>query len=100
MQPNIQILFKIEFPNIEFGGHFHTTAETWLEKINAAYEAGCTRVDGAIKGYGGCPMSGYHLVGNMPTENIITYFDKKGIELNLDNEMFNQALMEAMVVFP
>ena len=97
---NMFTRFKVEFPGIEFGGHFHTTAATWQEKINAAYEAGCTRFDGAIKGYGGCPMSGYHLVGNMPTENIISFFDKKEIKLNLDMDMFNDALMEAKSVFP
>jgi len=63
------------YPKLTFGGHFHTTADSWLEKIEAAYSAGCRRFDGAILGYGGCPMAQDDLVGNMPTENLLNYFE-------------------------
>jgi hydroxymethylglutaryl-CoA lyase len=89
-----------EFPSIEFGAHFHTTPDKWHEKIESAYKGGCRRFDGAIKGYGGCPLSGYHLVGNMPTENITSFFDTQNIDLKLNNEVFFDAINFAGTVFP
>jgi len=62
------------YPDIVFGAHFHTLYEAWYDKVNAAFVAGCTRFDGAIKGHGGCPMAKDELVGNMPTEKLISYF--------------------------
>jgi len=65
----------------EFGGHFHTKELEWEEKVTAAYEAGCRKFDGAIKGYGGCPMAKDDLVGNMPTERMIDYFGFDSLKL-------------------
>jgi hydroxymethylglutaryl-CoA lyase len=62
------------FPELEIGAHFHTTATTWREKIEAAHKAGCIRYDGAIRGIGGCPMAQEELVGNMDTLNLLQYF--------------------------
>lgn len=56
-----------EYPHIEFGAHLHTTPTAWFEKVDAAYKAGCRRFDGAIQGFGGCPMAKDELTGNMPT---------------------------------
>jgi hydroxymethylglutaryl-CoA lyase len=65
-------------PEVNFGAHFHTTIQTWYEKVDSAYQAGCRKFDGAIKGYGGCPMAKDELTGNMPTELMVAYFrDKK-----------------------
>ncbi len=63
-----------KYPNIEFGAHLHTTRDKWHEKIDAAYKAGCRRYDGAIQGFGGCPMAKDDLTGNMPTEKLLSYF--------------------------
>lgn len=63
------------YPKLTFGGHFHTTPDSWLAKIEAAYGAGCRMFDAAILGYGGCPMAQDDLVGNMPTENLLNYFE-------------------------
>ena len=63
-----------KYPNIEFGAHLHTTPNKWHEKIDAAYQAGCRRYDGAIQGFGGCPMAKDDLTGNMPTEKMLSYF--------------------------
>lgn len=63
-----------KYPNIEFGAHLHTTPDKWHEKIDAAYKAGCRRYDGAIQGFGGCPMAKDDLTGNMPTEKLLSYF--------------------------
>ena len=89
------------YPDVEFGAHFHTTATTWQEKIDAAYRNGCKRFDGAIKGYGGCPMAKDELTGNMPTENLIYYFNKNNEVLNLNEEAFQESLEFAVKsVFP
>ena len=88
-----------DFPEIGFGAHFHTTPSTWEEKIEAAWNAGCTRFDGAIKGFGGCPMATDKLTGNMPTENLLAYFDKRNIEHGLDKEAFIEAMSIANTIF-
>ncbi len=99
---NITYLFTTlidRFPAIEFGAHFHTTLETSMEKIDAAYKSGCTRFDGAIRGYGGCPMAVDKLVGNMATENIIAYFDSKNIELGLDSDNYGVSMEKSHAIF-
>ncbi|MCO6498900.1 MAG: hydroxymethylglutaryl-CoA lyase [Vicingus serpentipes] len=100
---NIRHLFSSivpEFNNIEIGAHLHTTPDTWEEKVAAAYKNGCRRFDGAIKGFGGCPMAKDDLTGNMPTENLIQYFNQNNINTNINQEAFNQSLIEALKVFP
>jgi hydroxymethylglutaryl-CoA lyase len=69
--------------DVEFGAHFHTRPESWKEKIDAAFENGCTRFDGAIAGYGGCPMADDVLVGNMPTEHLIQYFGSENLKIDM-----------------
>jgi hydroxymethylglutaryl-CoA lyase len=88
-----------KYPQIEFGAHLHTTPNTWREKIQAAQLAGCKRYDGAIKGYGGCPMAKDDLTGNMPTENLIYFFDELGDNLDLDRKEFNKAMNKATLLF-
>ncbi len=87
------------FPHIEFGAHLHTTPATWREKIDAAYNSGCTRYDGAIKGFGGCPMAADELTGNMPTENLVSYFEEKNIELGLNKDEFTKSMVASYDVF-
>ena len=70
------------FPHVEFGAHLHTHPNSWYEKLNAAYKAGCYRFDGAIQGFGGCPMASDSLTGNMPTEKIISYFNSENIAVS------------------
>ena len=89
-----------EFPDVEIAAHLHTTPDTWEEKITAAYNNGCKRFDAAIKGFGGCPMAKDELVGNMPTENLITYFEKKNIDLGIDKTEFKNAMNLAVATFP
>lgn len=82
-------------PKLEFGAHFHTQATAWREKVDAAYESGCRRFDGALLGYGGCPMAQDDLVGNMPTERLLEFaFEKK--ELPPSDQ---KALGEALAYF-
>ncbi len=87
------------YPHIEFGAHLHTTPSTWHEKVDAAYKAGCTRFDGAIKGYGGCPMAKDDLTGNMPTEKMVSYFTAQKVHTNIKPMAFERAYNEALTVF-
>jgi hydroxymethylglutaryl-CoA lyase len=75
------------YPDLEFGAHFHTTPDTWREKIDAAWNVGCRRFDGAVLGYGGCPMAKDELVGNMPTENLVQFLMEKGVTPSIDSEV-------------
>ena len=87
------------YPSMEFGAHLHTTPDSWYEKIDAAYKAGCLRFDGAIKGYGGCPMAKDDLTGNMPTEKMLSYFTANKVETNLSTMSFESSYNEALKIF-
>lgn len=98
---NIEYLFKNlipQYPHIEFGAHLHTTPTSWHEKVDAAYMAGCRRFDGAIQGFGGCPMAKDELTGNMPTEKLLSYFTSKHIN-PLNALSFESAHNEATKIF-
>lgn len=86
------------YPNIEFGAHLHTTPTTWHEKVDAAYNAGCLRFDGAIQGFGGCPMAKDELTGNMPTEKLLSYFTSQKVN-DLNAFSFESAYNEASKIF-
>jgi len=88
-----------KYPHIEFGAHLHTTPDSWFEKVDAAYKAGCTRFDGAIKGFGGCPMAKDDLTGNMPTEKMLSYFTANKIETNIKAMSFEASYNEALNIF-
>lgn len=88
-----------KYPEIEFGAHLHTTPDSWFEKIDAAYKAGCVRFDGAIKGFGGCPMAKDDLTGNMPTEKMLSYFTANKITTNINPTSFESAYNEALKIF-
>jgi len=91
--------FIIKYPGIEFGAHFHTRPDQWYKKINAAFDAGCRVFDGAIQGFGGCPMAKDDLTGNFPTEKIITYFNSKQISLNINSLNFESCYNHASKLF-
>ncbi len=86
------------YPHIEFGAHLHTTPTSWHEKVDAAYKAGCKRFDGAIQGFGGCPMAKDELTGNMPTEKLLSYFTSKQNN-SLNALSFESAYNEATKIF-
>lgn len=88
------------YPDLEIGAHFHTTPQSWQEKIDAAYQHGCLRFDGAIRGYGGCPMAKDDLTGNMPMENLFHYFEHKQLPTGLDRAAFQGVYEMAAQVFP
>jgi len=87
------------YPKIEFGAHLHTTPNSWYEKVDAAFNSGCKRFDGAIKGYGGCPMAKDELIGNMPTEKLISYFTAQKVVTGIKPMSFESAYNQALKTF-
>lgn len=99
---NIEYLFSNlipKFPEIEFGAHLHTTPGSWFEKVDAAYRSGCRRFDGAIQGFGGCPMAKDELTGNMPTEKLVSFFTSRKTKNDLNALSFESAYNEASKIF-
>ena len=99
---NIEYLFKniaSLFPEIEFGAHLHSTPEARIEKLEAAYRAGCRRIDSAIYGFGGCPMASDELTGNMATETLISFLDELNIETRIDKSAFINSMKIASSIF-
>jgi len=87
------------YPDIEFGAHLHTTPSKWHEKVHAAYESGCTRCDGAIQGFGGCPMAKDELTGNMPTEKVFSYLNQAKANTGVNAMVFEAAYNKATELF-
>jgi hydroxymethylglutaryl-CoA lyase len=71
-----------------------------MEKIDAAFKAGCKRFDGALKGFGGCPMANDDMVGNLPTEMILSYLESAGSPKAINRMAFSNALKLAGEIFP
>lgn len=82
-----------------FGVHLHSTIDNWKEKVAAAYNAGCRRFDGALKGIGGCPMADDVLVGNMATEWLISYFQERNALPGINKEALEYSMKLANEVF-
>jgi hydroxymethylglutaryl-CoA lyase len=78
-------------PDLEFGAHFHTDPTHWHGKVEAAYNAGCRRFDGALLGYGGCPMAQDNLIGNMPTEKLLEFAREKKELVALNDDALQEA---------
>ena len=87
------------FPAIEFGAHLHSAPATALEKIEAVYNSGCQRFDGALKGFGGCPMAEDELVGNLATEAVVSFLKAQGENLSVNEFELMRALSQAALVF-
>jgi len=99
---NIEYLFSNLIPacpEIEFGAHLHSHPLTWKEKINAAWTHGCRRFDSAIKGIGGCPMANDELVGNIATENLLSYFNENKVSTGINPDLFSAAMKVASETF-
>jgi hydroxymethylglutaryl-CoA lyase len=98
----IKELFSYIVPNFsdfEIGAHLHTTPYNWKANIEAAFEAGCRRFDGALLGYGGCPMAKDELTGNLPTENLIYYLNEIGVETPINKEALKVSMDIASEIF-
>ena len=87
-------------PEVEFGAHLHCSPTNWKAKTQAAWDGGCRRFDGAIKGYGGCPMAEDELVGNLQTELFVRDHEERGVRTGLDLDLLDRAVAQAAGVFP
>ncbi len=99
---DIEFLFQTLIPNlphIEFGAHMHVRPENAMNIIEAAFSAGCRRFDGAIRGFGGCPMAKDDLTGNMPTEKLIEFCNQNKIYTGVDFIKFQNAITASSLVF-
>jgi hydroxymethylglutaryl-CoA lyase len=88
-----------EFTNLELSAHLHTLPENAQALTQAAFEGGCRYFEGALKGFGGCPMAKDDLTGNMPTERMLDWFNEKEIQTHIDSNFFNAALVTSSSVF-
>jgi hydroxymethylglutaryl-CoA lyase len=88
-----------QYPKLEVGVHLHSNPFTAREKIEAAFTAGCRRFDGAIRGFGGCPMANDELVGNIATETLLSFFNDNKVNTAIDLTEFNKALIMADKIF-
>lgn len=100
---DINSMFKTlipALPQVEFGAHLHCTPENWPVKTQAAWDAGCRRFDGAIMGFGGCPMAEDNLVGNLQMEAFVRQLEQQGIATGLDLAALERSVQQAATVFP
>jgi len=88
-----------EYPAIEFGLHLHTTAVTYYHKLDAAYQSGCYSFDTVLNGMGGCPMTGYELLSNLNTLDLLNWCSDKNIKTKLDATALQYALKKNKEVF-
>ncbi|NTE00657.1 hydroxymethylglutaryl-CoA lyase [Agrobacterium tumefaciens] len=87
------------FKTTEIGIHLHSTPIERFEKIEAAYRSGVKRIDSALKGFGGCPMAADDLTGNIATEEVISFLNSKGENLNLNMDKWNEAMVLSKRIF-
>ena len=99
---DIELIFTNLIPKysrIEFGSHFHTKPDQWFQKVNSAFQSGCKRFDGAILGFGGCPMAKDDLTGNLPTEKLISFFNSVGVKTNINSLNFESCYNNSLKLF-
>lgn len=89
-----------QFPSLELGAHLHSNPRTAREKIESAFQAGCKRFDGALKGFGGCPMAKDELVGNLATETILNYLQEKHAVQGINENELRKSMVMADEIFP
>ena len=88
-----------EFKNIQISAHLHTVRENARALTQAAYEGGCRYFEGAVKGFGGCPMAKDDLTGNMPTELMLDWFNEHQIQTGVDEKAFKDAYVTSSAIF-
>lgn len=93
-----QVLGK-HFPTQDFIAHLHSNPYTAFEKIEAAYEAGCTKFDTALLGFGGCPMAKDDLTGNLATESLLSFARTQGLATTINPEEFEKSVIAAQSIF-
>jgi len=89
-----------EYPDCEFNLHLHSTQNEMIEKVESAYLSGCRIMDTVINGYGGCPMTGFELIANTDTLNLIDWLDSKHIEHEIKKGFLDDSVKKAFETFP
>lgn len=89
----------MEYPNLDFGLHLHHGKGDWTAKLDAAYLAGCRRFDTVMNGFGGCPMSGHELMGNLATQDLVRFMHEKQIPSPLEPVLLNDSIMVANEIY-
>ena len=89
-----------QYPAVNFGVHLHSSAGNRKAKLEAAINANCYRIDGVLKGFGGCPMAQDDLVGNMDMEWLLYYLQQHSINHgNINQEALQKALTMTTEIF-
>lgn len=86
-------------PSVEIGVHLHSHPLAYEEKLAAALNAGCRRIDGAVGGFGGCPMAGSELVGNLDMVDVVRYLEATGYTTGVNHEALEEAEAMAAHIF-
>lgn len=81
-----------DFSDHEFGLHIHTRPNEWHEKLDAAWDAGCRWYEGVISGIGGCPMTGYEMVGNLDTLHLLEFLESKNAKHRVNMNLLGAAM--------
>jgi hydroxymethylglutaryl-CoA lyase len=98
----VQDVFKNvvgSLPELTVSVHLHAIREQAARLTEAAFIGGCSYFEGAIKGFGGCPMAKDDLTGNMPTEIMLDWFDSQGVETGISQSEFTKALVTSSTIF-
>ncbi|AAZ10861.1 Hydroxymethylglutaryl-CoA lyase, mitochondrial, putative [Trypanosoma equiperdum] len=90
-----------KFPDVTFAGHFHSNAVEARGKIVAALDAGCTMIDSALCGMGGCPFAKDDgLVGNVATEVVVKALEERGVlPAALNKEQLKKCVLIKQEIF-
>ena len=86
-----------KFEGIEIGVHLHSRPGEAMDKVLAAYDAGCRRFDSAIGGLGGCPFAQDVLVGNIPTELLLEALQRRGAPLPVKKPIAELTRLAAVI---
>jgi len=84
-----------KFDYLDIGVHLHSRPDAVVNKVLAAYDAGCRRFDSAIGGLGGCPFAQDALVGNIPTERVLEALTERGAQPPIRKPLDNIIRMNA-----
>jgi hydroxymethylglutaryl-CoA lyase len=86
-----------KYDHLEIGVHLHSRADSAIEKLLAAYDAGARRFDSAIGGLGGCPFAQDSLVGNISTENVLKALLQRDADIPLKHSISDAAAISAEI---
>jgi hydroxymethylglutaryl-CoA lyase len=87
------------FQAVELGGHMHVEKGKERSILEALWRGGCRHIDGALGGFGGCPMAQNDLVGNLSTEALLDFSSEVQPERAFNTEAWNEAQQLAGAIF-